>query len=186
MDDYRRGITAMPRRSSAPATRTDNILPLTPQRVALIIDDCDLLHALLGAFRRVPMIKVAFAGSDYRDGNRLAQAHGALFVHCLDTVDDRFTPLYDVVRNRWGGIDVVITDLADCSLTTKVTKTILLDSGNSSSADFEATDCTRNSGGTCIKISPATLDPTAVADVVLLMLSPYAAPISTLTLRLSR
>lgn len=182
MDDYRRGISAMPRRSYAHTTRTDNILPVTPQRVALIINDYDLLRALLGASQRVPGLKVAFTGSDYRDGNRLAQAHGALFVHCPDTVTGRFTPLYDVVGNRWGGIDVVITDLTDCNLATKVAKTIFLDSGNSFRANSEAPASTSNPGVTRIKISPATSDPAAVAAVALLMLSPFAAPISTVTL----
>ena len=192
MDDYRRGVTAKsPRRSCSGATAASAPISLTPHNIALFISAPGLLRALLTVFQGVSGQKVAFAGTDTREGSRLAQSTGSLFVPVrqLDTEGVRL--IREEVARRWGAVDVIMTDCPDCILNASVSgadtivpapKTVVFNFCGHASACGAAT--APGGHGVVINISSATDSLIPVARVALLLLSPQAEPITAIAMQL--
>lgn len=113
MEDYRRGnLNRLPRQRSSMGSGNVPVLPVQSQRIALVVRNRVVREALLVAFQQIGGLKVAFLGSDYREGNVLAQKYGALFVG--GSVSDSMDGLLAQASKRWGGIDVVVADDESC------------------------------------------------------------------------
>lgn len=111
MEDYRRGNhNGLSRRRGSTMLSNVPVLPLQSQRIALVVKDRGVTESLLVAFQQIGGLKVAFMGSDYKEGNLLAQKYGALFVGGSATVHDSIDGLLAQTSRRWGGIDAVVTD----------------------------------------------------------------------------
>lgn len=115
MEDYRRGnLNRSPRQRSYMGSGNVPALPVQSQRIALVVKNRDVTEALLVAFQQIGGLKVAFVGSDYREGNLLAQKYGALFVGESESVSDSMNGLLSQASKRWGGIDVIVADDESC------------------------------------------------------------------------
>lgn len=115
MEDYRRGnLNMSPRQRSYMGSGNVPALPVQSQRIALVVKNRDVTEALLVAFQQIGGLKVAFLGSDYREGNLLAQKYGALFVRESESVSESMDELLAQASRRWGGIDVIVTDDESC------------------------------------------------------------------------
>lgn len=115
MEDYRRGnLNRSPRQRSYMGSGNVPALPVQLQRIALVVKNRDITEALLVAFQQIGGLKVAFLGSDYREGNLLAQKYGALFVRESESVSESMDELLAQASRRWGGIDVIVTDDESC------------------------------------------------------------------------
>ena len=113
MEDYRRGnLNRLPRQRGSMGSGNVPVLPVQSQRIALVVRNRVIREALLVAFQQIGGLKVAFLGSDYREGNLLAQKYGALFV--VGSVSDSMDGLLAHASKRWGGIDVVVADDESC------------------------------------------------------------------------
>lgn len=113
MEDYRRGnLKRLPRQRGSVGSGNVSVLPVQSQRIALVVRNRVIREALLVAFQQIGGLKVAFLGSDYREGNLLAQKYGALFV--VGSVSDSMDGLLAQASKRWGGIDVVVADDESC------------------------------------------------------------------------
>lgn len=109
MEDYRRGVNSVsPRRSHNVASKGRELFP-EQLRIALILSDMELLGDILAEFRYHANLKTAFAGIDQKSGSRLAQSTGSLFIPCKNVVDEN-SRLVEVMNQRWGGVDVIVTD----------------------------------------------------------------------------
>lgn len=177
MDDYRRGVNKTSSRRYHNNTPSNKLIAVAPQRMMLLIEDKELLAALLSEFAGVTELKVAFAGSDSKEGNRLAQACGALFVgvkgydcHCIGEARD-------VIAQRWGGIDTVITDRPDCAGLPEIRRTILY-AANKSDISDSGTDTKGNVAKVILPEAP--YDCRSIAKMTMLLLTPQAAVISTI------
>ncbi|MBD5258131.1 MAG: hypothetical protein HDS52_05530 [Barnesiella sp.] len=130
MDDYRCGVSNAPRRSVVSAPRNPQSSLGEPQRVALLIANPSLRDALIATLRQFQH-RVAFAATDNREGTRLAQSHGALFIPVTDlTAPAALTFLTTTIHTRWQGLDALITDLPailpTITQTLPTTRTLLL------------------------------------------------------------
>lgn len=111
MEDYRRGnLNRLPRQRSSMGSGNLPALPVQSQRIALMIKDRCVTEALLVALQQIGGLKVAFVGSDYREGNILAQKYGALFVKESEAAHDSMDGLLAQASRRWGGLDVIVAD----------------------------------------------------------------------------
>lgn len=113
MDDYRRGITSKVSRRSSSTSAGNGAVEIKPGRIGLLIGDVQLLQAALTVLQRIAGLKIAFVGTDYREGRRLAQASGSLFVPVSSLGVAAHQPLLDAAAGRWGGLDLVVTDFPD-------------------------------------------------------------------------
>lgn len=191
MDDYRRGVTAKaPRRSCSAAVATPSPISIPPHNITLFISTPVLLRALLSVFHGLPGLKVAFAATDAREGNKLAQSTGSMFVPVRQLDTAAAVRLQAEATRRWGGADIIMTDRPDCissaslsaaDITVPAPKTVIFNFCTHASATGALSD----SGSTDIIINiPAPAgDLLPVARVALLLLSPQAGPISGITLQ---
>jgi len=179
MDDYRRGVNSrMPRRSySNPAAA--RCLTVEPHRIAVVISDGALLHAMLLALQGLPGVKVAFAGTDSRADALLAQATGSLFVPVTVLDDSALDMVMTEAMKRWGGIDTMITDMPALASSSVCVKVVAFDfNGN-----VTGTQRSGSQNVMAIHAASGSCDVNTLAGVALLMLASPAAAISSVTLR---
>lgn len=177
MDDYRRGVSNPPRRSVASPPRVAQTDIIQPLRVALLIADSQFLESLVATLRKYQH-KVAFAASDPREGTRLAQSHGALFIPVTSIASPtavRF--LHDTVISRWSSIDAVITDLPFCINELHGIKTILF--AKASPSDSITGDCADKIRKVILSDNGGIVDYMALSQTALLLLSPLSEAISS-------
>lgn len=112
MEDYRRGVNSVSPRRSHNLTSKYKGLSTEQLSVALVISNMELLEKILYEFRQHENLKTAFAGNDQKTGSRLAQSTSSLFVPCRNGNEDN-NHLIEVMYQRWGAADVIITDNCD-------------------------------------------------------------------------
>lgn len=189
MDDYRRGVTAkMSRRSHSCAAAISSPISLPPHNIILFISTPGLLSAILDVFQGIPGMKVAFAATDAREGNKLAQSTGSMFVPVRQLDAAAAMQLHKEATRRWNAVDVIMTDCPDCIRSACITaagaivpapKTIVF-KFFARSGDVTAMD----SSDIVINIRANGADFHSVGRAAMLLLSPQAAPISSMTLQL--
>lgn len=112
MEDYRRGVNSVsPRRSHNPASKADGLFP-GQLRLALVINDIGLLEKLLCEFQHHGNLKTAFTCNDPKAGSKLAQSTNSLFVP-YRRGNECENHVVDIMSQRWGGADVIVTDNDD-------------------------------------------------------------------------
>lgn len=112
MEDYRRGVNNMsPRRSHNPVSKAAGLFP-EQLRIALVINDMGLLEKLLCEFQHYGNLKTAFTCNDPKAGSRLAQSTSSLFVPYRNG-NACENPVTDIMSQRWGGTDAIVTDNED-------------------------------------------------------------------------
>lgn len=190
MDDYRRGVTAKTsRRSSSCAASISSPISLPPHNIILFISTPGLLSAILDVFHGIQGMKVAFAATDAREGSKLAQSTGSMFVPVRQLDAAAVVQLHKEATRRWNAVDVIMTDCPDCvhsacSITAAraivpAPKTIVFNFF-ARSGEVMAMD----SSDVVINIRANGADFHPVARAAMLLLSSQAAPISAMTLQL--
>lgn len=189
MDDYRRGVTAKTsRRSHSCAAAISSPISLPPHNIILFISTPGLLSAILDVFHGIPGMKVAFAATDAREGNKLAQSTGSMFVPVRQLDAAAAEQLHKEATRRWSTVDVIMTDCPDCVHSACITaagaiasapKTIVF---NFFAHSDEVT--AKDSSDIVINIRANGDDFLPVGRAAMLLLSPQAAPISAMILQL--
>lgn len=177
MEDYRRGVNKATSRRYHNNTPSNKLIAVVPQRILLHIEDKELLAALLSEFAGVVELKMAFTGTDSKEGNRLAQASGALFAGAIDDGFQSVENAVAIVAKRWGGIDTVMTDRSDCAGLPGIEKTILYVPNKSGISNNEAETIVNV---TRVILPEAPYDFRSIAKMTMLLLTPQAAVINTI------
>lgn len=188
MDDYRRGVTSKTsRRSHSCAAAISAPISLPPHNIILFISTPGLLSAILDVFHGIPGMKVAFAATDAREGNKLAQSTGSMFVPVRQLDAAAAMQLHKEATRRWNSVDVIMTDCPDCVHSACITaagaiasapKTIVF---NFFVHSGEVT--AKDSSDIVINIRANGADFLPVGRAAMLLLSPQAAQISSMTLQ---
>lgn len=189
MEDYRRGVTAKTsRRSRSCAAAISAPISLPPHNIILFISTPGLLSAILDVFHGIQGMKVAFAATDAREGSKLAQSTGSMFVPVRQLDAAAAVQLHKEATRRWSTVDVIMTDCPDCIRSACITaagatvpapKTIVF---NFFARSGEVT--AMDSSDIIINIRANGADFHSVGRAAMLLLSPQAAPISSMTLQL--
>lgn len=177
MDDYRRGVSKAPRRSHIVTPGRCRFVP-EPQRLVLCLGNKELLQAILQEFQGVGGVKIAFGGVPSNEGQRLAQATGALFVPHAIGDEEGYGCVFDAVASRWGGTDTVITDIPDNITLPEGVRTIVIsrctNGADNRVKEDDALEISLPSGG---------IDVVKIARLIALLLTSPASIISAIRLK---
>lgn len=184
MEDYRRGVNKAPRRTHVAASAKGAFVP-KPQRLLLLLENKELQHALLAELQGVGGIKTAFAGMSYAEGNKLAQATGALFVPSDIESETGRQQVFDTVTARWGAVDTVITDIHGLRLRDRTVRQLLISPDNEphGTTDGNITEISLPEPECDAKPLDSKCDAKPLARLLLLLLTEPASMISRVTLR---
>lgn len=176
MEDYRRGVNNMsPRRSHNFASKADGLFP-GQLRIALVINDMGLLEKLLCEFQHHGNLKTAFSCNDPKAGSRLAQFTSSLFVPYRNGNEDE-NPVVDIMSQRWGGTDVIVTDNDDFAKSHSEIRVVKLSQGSPEPGAANPDNMTT------VYCADHNTDLSAVARLMPLLLASPASIIASLTVK---
>lgn len=177
MDDYRRGVNRTPRRSVVSSTRPSLPGCNHPLYVAVLLRNTDLLHQLIPLLGKYDL-KVAFCGTDLRQGNSMAQCCGAMFIP-VNNLDNSHMSVIDTIISRWNSVDIIVTDIPsslDASLN-NISRTIFISS--------DSVEKNTSFHKTCYLHVPTSglCDITHIANAITILLSPLSEAITRVDIR---
>lgn len=180
MEDYRRGVIKPTSRRYHAALPSGKQIAAAPHNMLLCFNDMELCTALLNEFQGVAGLKAAFVADDMKYGGKLAQSTGALYVPVRSLGAEDTAKAVETVSARWGKVDLMITDTPGCVANTEIGKYIFMHAGSDDDPSrFEGKKDVRE-----VILPGDNADFRAAASAVLLMLTPQAAMIGTISLKL--